>query len=145
MIRTGLLVLLMSLAVISRANEADDEAAVIAALHAACEAYRVGDAGYLERVLDDRFTLTDPAGVITTKAEELAAVRKGDPKYEVFRNSAMKVRLHGDAALVTGTTTVKGVSGGETFNTALQFTDTLIRHEGEWRIAASHVSPLAVH
>ncbi len=145
MIRTGLLILLMSLAVVSGATEADDEAAVITALHAACEAYRVGDAGYLERVLDDRFTLTDPAGLITTKTEELAAVRKGDPKYEVFRNSAMKVRLHGDAALVTGITTVKGVSGGKTFNTALQFTDTLIREEGEWRIAASHVSPLAVH
>lgn len=125
----------------SNADASSDEAAVIAALHAACEAYRVGDAAHLERALDDRFTLTDTAGAITTKAQELKAVREGDPKYEIFRNSDMKVRLHGDAALVTGITTVKGLAGGKAFHSALQFTDTLVRRGKEWVIAASHVSP----
>jgi ketosteroid isomerase-like protein len=141
MTRVSTAAMLVFLAFAAHADDARDEAAVVRTLHAACEAYRVGDVAYLEKALEDRFTLTDSSGVITTKADELAAVRKGDPSYEIFRNSEMKVRLYGDAALVTGVTTVKGASGGKAFQTALQFTDTLIRRDGEWKIAASHVSP----
>lgn len=141
MLRAWLLVLLFSAPLLVAADDARDEAAVIEALHAACDAYAKGDAIWLEQALDARFTLTDARGAITTKADELAAVRAGDPKYEIFRNSDMKVRLYGDAALVTGVTTVKGSSAGKPFHTRLQFTDTLIRRAGRWSIAASHVSP----
>lgn len=143
MSRYALLAVLCLCASAVNADASRDEAAVIAALHAACQAYRVGDAAHLERALDDRFTLTDSVGAITTKAQELAAVRKGDPKYEIFRNSDMDVRLYGDAALVTGMTTVKGHAGGKPFHSTLQFTDTLVRRGDEWVIAASHVSPAA--
>ena len=141
MIRWVWLATLATLTFAATADDTRDEAAVVALLHAACEAYRVGDAAYLENALDSRFTLTDTSGVVTTRADELAAVRKGDPKYEILGDSEMKVRLYGDTALVTGITTVKGTSGGKAFHSALQFTDTLIRRNGEWKIAASHVSP----
>ena len=141
MLRACLLALLLSAPTLVAADDARDEAAVIAALHAACDAYARGDAGWLEQALDERFTLTDSSGAITTRADELAAVRAGEPKYEIFANSDMKVRLYGDAALVTGVTTVKGVSAGKPFHSRLQFTDTLIRRAGRWSIAASHVSP----
>jgi ketosteroid isomerase-like protein len=142
-IRMTLLAVLACASIAATADDARDEAAILATLHAACQAYQMGDVAHLEEALDERFTLTDSSGVITTKREELAAVRKGDPKYEIFRNSAMSVRLYGDAALVTGVTTVKGTSGDKAFHSALQFTDTLIRRDGEWKIAASHVSPVA--
>jgi ketosteroid isomerase-like protein len=141
MIRLAWLATLATFMFAAAAEDVRDEAAVMALLHAACDAYRAGDAAYLERALDSRFTLTDSSGIVTTRADELAAVRKGDPRYEIFRNSDMNVRLYGDAALVTGITTVKGTSGGKAFHSALQFTDTLIRRNGEWKIAASHVSP----
>ena len=52
----------------------------------------------------------------------------------------MKVRLHGDAALVTGITTVSGMAGTTAFAAEFQFTDTLVRQRGAWRVAASHIS-----
>ncbi len=52
-----------------------------------------------------------------------------------------QVRLHGDAALITGRTTVTGTAGNTPFAAELQFTDTLVRQNGRWRVAASHVSP----
>jgi ketosteroid isomerase-like protein len=63
------------------------------------------------------------------------------PLGAIFRNSGMKVRLHGHAAIATGVTTVKGTAAGKPFHAELQFTDTLVRRNGEWTIAASHVSP----
>ena len=141
MLRACWLAVLLSGPVLVAADDARDETAVLDALHAACDAYAKSDAIYLEQALDERFTLTDSHGAITTKADELAAVRAGDPKYEIFANSDMKVRLYRDAALVTGVTTVKGVAAGKPFHSRLQFTDTLIRRAGGWSIAASHVSP----
>jgi hypothetical protein len=138
----SLLLLFLTIATPCLADRTADEAAVIQLLHAACEAFRVGNVDYLNAALEERFTLTDSRGAVTTKEQELAAVRNGDPKYDVFRNSDMKVRLYGDTALVNGITTVQGTSAGKPFRAELQFTDTLIKRNGEWRLAASHASPL---
>jgi len=50
--------------------------------------------------------------------------------------------VYGDAAIVTGITTVKGRSKGEPFAADFQFTDTYVRHSGHWLLAASHASRL---
>jgi hypothetical protein len=52
----------------------------------------------------------------------------------------MKVRLHSDAAVVTGRTIVKGQAGERAFAAQFRFTDTLVRIEGRWRVAATHIS-----
>jgi hypothetical protein len=78
----------------------------------------------------------------TTRADDIGHARKGTI-YEVFENHDMKVRLHGDAALITGRTTVKGTAGETPFATEFQFTDTLVRQDGRWRVAASHVSRIS--
>jgi hypothetical protein len=137
-----LLLILLTSATPCPAADKADEAAVIKLLHAACEAFRVGNVDYLDTALDARFTLTDSRGAVTTKEQELAAVRAGNPKYEIFRNSDMKVRLYGDTALVNGITTVQGTADGQPFRAELQFTDTLIKRNGAWQLAASHASPL---
>ena len=70
-------------------------------------------------------------------------MRKREPRYDVFRNHGMKVRVYGDSAVVTGITSIKGTSGGTAFAVDVQFTDTLIKRDGKWRMVASHASPLA--
>jgi ketosteroid isomerase-like protein len=54
----------------------------------------------------------------------------------------MKVRVHGDTAVVTGKTHTKGVSGGKPFDFQFQFTDTFVKDGGRWRLLAGHVSKL---
>ena len=54
----------------------------------------------------------------------------------------MKVRLHGDTAVVTGKTHTKGVSNGKPFDFQFQFTNTFVKDGGHWRLLAGHVSKL---
>ncbi|NTX14045.1 nuclear transport factor 2 family protein [Myxococcus sp. CA056] len=124
------------------ASPSADEKAVLDGLHAACEAFQKGDLAFLEGFLADGFTQMDSAGNVTDRAATLAEVRAKEPRYEVFRNHDMKVRLYGDTAVVIGITSVKGVSGGSPFDVDFRFTDTLIKRDGRWRIAASHISRL---
>ena len=116
---------------------------MIAVLNAACDAFERGDAARLEALLSPDFTLTDSSGIVTDRDANLEEVRKREPRYESFRNHDMKVRLYGDAAVVSGITSVKGTALGRPFEADFRFTDTLIRREGTWTLAASHASRLS--
>ncbi|HEV7764515.1 MAG TPA: nuclear transport factor 2 family protein [Thermoanaerobaculia bacterium] len=124
-------------------NAREDEAAVLQVTHDACRAYLEGDTRRMRELLTEDFTLTDPDGVITTRADDIAIAEKGSIRYEVFENYDMTVRLYGESAVVTGKTRVKGVAGTAQFSKVFQFTDTLVRRDGRWWFAASHISPLA--
>jgi ketosteroid isomerase-like protein len=88
------------------------------------------------------YTLTNSTGKITTRAGDIAEPKKNHPQYEIFDNYDMKVRVHGDAAAVTGKTHTKGVSGGKPFDFQFQFTDTFVKGGGRRRLLAGHVSKL---
>jgi len=105
-------------------------------------AYLKSDAdGIAQGVMED-YTLTNSMGKITTRADDIGEARKNDPKYEIFENYDMKVRVHGDTAVVMGRTHIKGVSGGKPFDFQFQFTDTFVNQGGHWRLLAGHVSKL---
>jgi ketosteroid isomerase-like protein len=142
----GLCLLMMmglSSSLAARADAKADEALILERIHKACAAFEKGDADYLVEFLDESFTLTDTRGQVTTREQNLAEVRKREPRYDMFRNHGMKVRVYGDSAVVTGITSIKGTSGGAAFAVDVQFTDTLIKRDGKWRMVASHASPLA--
>ena len=107
-----------------------------------CHAFEVGDAATLRKDLDATFTLTNSHGEVSDFAQNLAEVASREPRYEIFRNHDQNVRLYRDAAIVTGITTVKGSSKGEPFAADFQFTDTYVRRNGHWLLAASHASRL---
>lgn len=140
----GLLCLILSanaaLAVSPSSDAKGDEAAVEQVLHDACKAYLHADVEKLTEFLTEDFTLTDASGAISTRADDIEIAKKGTIRYEVFENHDMKVRLYGDSAVVTGRTRVKGNAGENAFASEFQFTDTLVRHGGRWRVAASHIS-----
>jgi hypothetical protein len=63
--------------------------------------------------------------------------------YDVFENYDMIARLYGDnMGVVLGKTRVKGTIEGKPFDRVVQFTDTLIKRDGRWQLAARHVSRL---
>lgn len=126
-------------------DPAQDESEIRRVEAEICRAFQQGDAATLRPLLDDGFILTSSSGVVTDLAQNLEEVRARDPGYDEFRNHDQIVRLHGDAAIVTGITTVKGRSGGELFAKDFQFTDTWVRRDGRWLLAASHASALPGH
>jgi ketosteroid isomerase-like protein len=107
-----------------------------------CQAFESGDAATARKDLDETFTLTDSHGGVTDREQNLDEIAKREPRYEVFRNREQKVRLYGDAAIVTGITVVKGIAGKDAFEADFQFTDTWVRRDGHWKLAASHASRL---
>ena len=106
-----------------------------------CRAFETGDASVLRRDLDARFTLTNSAGEVASFEQTVAEVEKRDPFYDLFRNHDQVIRSYGDAAIVTGVTSVAGHSQDQPFQADFQFTDTWIRdRSGQWKLAASHAS-----
>ena len=109
----------------------------------ACKAFLEADPAALERVLTADFTLTLSNGDVSTRADEISDLRSGKVHYDVFENYDMLARLYGDnMAVVLGKTRVKGTSDGKPFDRVVQFTDTLIKQDGRWQLAAGHVSQL---
>jgi ketosteroid isomerase-like protein len=107
----------------------------------ACQAFVDADVAALERVLTPDFTLTLSNGEVSTRADEINELQSKKVHYDVFENYDMLARLYGnDTAVVVGKTKVKGTAEGKPFDRIVQFTDTLIKRDGRWQLAAGHVS-----
>ena len=107
----------------------------------ACKAFLDADVSALERVLTPDFTLTLSNGEVSTRADEINELHSGKVHYDVFENYDMLARPYGnDVAVVVGKTRVKGTADGNPFDRVVQFTDTLIKRDGRWQLAAGHVS-----
>jgi hypothetical protein len=91
----------------------------------------------LERVLMPEFTLTLSNGEVSTRADEINELRSRKVNYDVFENYDMLARLNGnDTVVILGKTRVKGTADGKSFDRVVQFTDTLIKRDGRWQLAA---------
>ena len=107
----------------------------------ACKAFLDADVAGLGRVLTPDFTLTLSNGDVETRADQINELHSGKVHYDVFENHDMLARLYGnDTAVVLGKTHVKGTADGKPFDRIVQFTDTLIKRDGRWQLAAGHVS-----
>jgi ketosteroid isomerase-like protein len=120
-----------------------DEKDVLQFERDACKAFLDADVTALESVLTPDFTLTLSNGEVNTRTDEINELRSGKVHYDVFENYDMLARLYGnDTAVVLGKTRVKGTADDKPFDRVVQFTDTLIKRDGRWQLAAGHVSQL---
>ncbi|PYK05000.1 MAG: nuclear transport factor 2 family protein [Verrucomicrobia bacterium] len=134
----------MCAATILAQTSAEETTAVLQAERDGCIAYLNGEAEKIANFLTEDYTLTNSKGEISGRADDIADATSGKVRYDLFENYDMKVRLYGDsAAVVTGRTKLKGVYDGKTVDKIVQFTDTLVKQNGRWRLAAGHVSPVA--
>jgi ketosteroid isomerase-like protein len=138
-ILSGLSVLIVPL-VSLRAGDEDD---VLRAERELPLCYQNSDAACIEQGVMEDYTLTNSKGKITMRADDLTEASKHDPKYEIFENHDMKVRVHGDAAVVTGITRTNGISGGQPFDAEFRFTDTFVKDHGRWRLWAGQAIKIA--
>ena len=142
--KTATLVALMAV-LICRFSPAQtsDEKNVLQFERDACKAFLDADPAALAHVLTPDFTLTLSNGEVSTRENEINELRTGKVHYDVFENYDMKARIYGDnMAVVLGKTRVKGSAEGKPFDRVVQFTDTLIKRDGRWQLAAGHVSRL---
>ncbi|MBS0568951.1 MAG: nuclear transport factor 2 family protein [Proteobacteria bacterium] len=125
-----------------RARENKDEKDLRRAEAALCDAFRDADAKTIERIEDERYTLTDSRGTVTGRDGDVGEATMRDPRCGEFRNHSQKMRFCGDTAIVNGVTSLKSESGGKAFSGDFQFTDAWVKRNGEWKIVSSHASRL---
>jgi ketosteroid isomerase-like protein len=131
------------LAAVLAQTPTDESAAVLQAERDGCVAYLHGDADKIAKFLIDDYALTNSKGEITTAADDIEDARSGKVHYDVFENYDMKVRVYGGhTAIVTGKTKARGNAQGKPIDIIVQFTDTFVKQDGRWRLAAGHVSRL---
>ena len=97
------------------------------------------DYAVLDRVMADDFTVSgDPDGSVVTKAQLISSIKSGEAVTTSYKYADLKVRVYGNAAIVTGlqsfVSTLKGKDDSGTF----RFTDTWIKKGDSWQCVVEH-------
>ena len=87
-----------------------------------------GDAAVFERLVADDYYNVNPNGLVRTKAEVIADVKSGVAKTTALEMTNIKVRVYGDAAVLTCDATVKGQLRGARHGRSIA-TDSHIRQK----------------
>jgi ketosteroid isomerase-like protein len=95
-----------------------------------------GDMAMVEKQTSDDYTLINPNGQMSDKAQMLDAFKSGKSKISMNEISDMKVRIYGNTAIVTGKSNVKGVMGGKDVNGPVMFTRVYVKKGGHWQSVA---------
>ena len=104
------------------------------------EAHVHGDAVALERLWDEDLVVAVPGMKVLTKADAVAVARSGRMKFERYLSSELRIRVYGDAAVVTGRLQRTRDRDGRLVNDDWQFTKVYVRRDGRWRVVAFHAS-----
>ena len=110
--------------------------------HQWAKASKAGDADALAPMLADDFVAMDSDGSLHSKAELIARTKKA--KWTTNEIADVKVTVHGDSAVVTGSWTGNGTDGtGKPVNAKERWTDTWVKTTGgKWQCVASASAPM---
>ncbi len=97
-----------------------------------------GDTSVFEKHFTEDAAVTDPGGMLMTRAEAITMFKSGDLKFESLTITDLKIRVHGNAAIVTYSSADKGTYKGQDFTGKSQWTDTFLKIKGKWMIVATH-------
>ncbi len=107
------------------------------------EATVKGDVQALERLYTDEYLAIDPAGATFNKAQDIANVKSGNFKLATYKLDEMKVRVHGEVAVVTGRNTIKATYMGKDMSGAYRFTDVFVKRDGRWQVLTTQGTAVA--
>jgi len=107
------------------------------------EAHEKGDASVLEKLWADDLEVTVPRMPVMSKSEVLGFARSGRMKFQRYQTSDLKVRVYGDAAVVSGRLQRTRTLGEKAVNDDWRFTKLYVRREGRWQVVAFHASEAA--
>lgn len=101
-----------------------------------------GDSKAYGRLIGDNYVFTNEEAVMRTKAQMVSAYDSGSIKYESVKFDDLKVHAYGDAAVVTGRSTVKGRDGGKDISGQYRYTRVYVKQQGKWQLVATQTTTI---
>ncbi len=95
------------------------------------------DAATVEKFVADDWVGIDLEGKSITKAEAIADMKSGASMTQSYEFGPMKVRVFGNAAVVTGSDTEKSTYKGKDSSGKYVWTDVWVMRDGRWQAVAS--------
>ncbi len=137
-----LVVLLSTILFAQSSSSGDDESRILGLENVWNQAQLHHDASALGTMLDANFVFTDYDGTVMGKPEFLASIRDTSNTLTLEVSEDMKLHRFGDTVVVTGATHEKGKLKGKPYEHYGRFTDTWVKHNGEWICVASQLGLL---
>ena len=101
-----------------------------------------GDAKALAPLLTEDWLLTHSDGRVQHKADYLQELATRQRRNTRIDNEDVHIRLHGDTAVITGTSVQAAISDGKPWEGRFRFTRVWLLRDGQWQMLASHSSRL---
>ena len=136
-----LIVFLGCLPVISSAQQGSPDAEKVLGLEKKwTESYKHRDIQILSSLLAEDFVITVEDGSTFGKEGYISHSADSDVHVELAEMSELRVRLHGNTAVVTGAYHEVGSSKGKRYEYRDRLTDVWMKMDGRWQVIASHYS-----
>ena len=94
--------------------------------------------------LADDWIIIDPDGGIIDRVRFLGVIESGALTHEMMESDDTRVRIYGNAAIVTALTTTRGAFSGLVFTTKERATDVFVKQAGRWLCAFSQLTRLTL-
>jgi ketosteroid isomerase-like protein len=123
------------------ATTGEDAAATIAVMdHIWLDAAHNRDAPTLQWLFADDFVEVHPGGFIVNKQEQIDQIMDPQRVLNEIHPDDIQVRyISPDVAVLTDTTTIKGTSGGVTYNGPQRVIRVFVKQQGRWRAAGAGI------
>ena len=139
-----LMIIALSFGTATHLNASSEEdAKTVAALDTKYQAaVKSNDAATMDQILADDFVLVTGHGKVSSKGDLIESARKKEVTYERQDEEpgTQKVRVWGDAAVVTALLWIKAEQGGKPADYKLWFSDTYVRTPTGWRYVFGQAS-----
>jgi ketosteroid isomerase-like protein len=104
------------------------------------QSYKERKVDILSALLAEDFIITVEDGSTYGKTGYISHSAEPSVHVEVADMADIKVRMHGNTAIVTGAYHEKGESRGKPYDYHDRFTDVWMKSAGKWQVVASHYS-----
>ena len=142
--KTTLITLVMAVSLVSAAFGAGADAELKAIEQQWLDAYMKSDAAFLKNLEADDYTIVEPDGTVSTKAQDIKSVTDKTFVLKSATMSDFKCRMLGDnAAVVTCMLKMSGTEDGKDFSGDYRGTDVFEKKAGKWMAVASQLTKVA--
>jgi len=136
----GLIFMALVASVFVTAQDKSDAATIRSMEIKWADAYKQHNIDILSTLLADDFVITIEDGSVYSKAGYITHSADTSVRVQLADLSDLKVRLHGETAIVTGAYHEKGESNGKPYEYHDRLTDVWMKIGGRWQVVASQYS-----